>query len=355
MKKKLLIILLSLVCVFACALGLTACDFSNQSENKSDSEDTEPDLGENEPDEIRYTLNDNGESYSISATIDFNETTFTIPAEYNGKPVTRINEKAFYNCSSLTSVIIPDSIEIIGDFAFRDCFKLKNVTIGIGVISIGEYAFFNCSSLANVIIGNGVKSIEQYAFYYCPSLTRITIPDSVESIGMSAFLECTNLKNVTIGNGIKSIGKAVFEGCVDLTFNEFDNAHYLGNSTNPHLALIKAKDANIDSCTIHEDTKVISDCAFYLRRKLTSITIPDSVTNIGISAFQNCSSLTSVTVGNGVKSIGDKAFSGCNSLTNVTFNGTISQWNQLEKGFNWNENTAEYTIHCTDGDIAKEN
>lgn len=85
--------------------------------------------------------------------------------------------------------------------------------------------------------------------------------------------------------------------------------------------------------------------------EMTSIVIPDGVTSIGDNAFYNCSSLTSVTIGDGVTSISNSAFSGCSSLTDITFAGTKAQWKAIEKGYSWNNNTGNYTIHCTDGDI----
>ena len=92
---------------------------------------------------------------------------------------------------------------------------------------------------------------------------------------------------------------------------------------------------------------------FYECSNLTNVTIPNSVTSIGLGAFLNCSSLTSVTIGNSVTSIGEQAFSGCGKLTSITFQGTKAEWNAISKGSGWNNNTGNYTIHCTDGDISK--
>ncbi len=106
---------------------------------------------------------------------------------------TSIGDYAFYECSSLTSVTIGNSVTSIGSSAFRDCSLLTSVTIGNSVTSIGSSAFLSCDSLEIVVIGNSVTSIGSYAFYGCSSLESITIPNSVTSIGFGAFYYSSRL------------------------------------------------------------------------------------------------------------------------------------------------------------------
>ena len=136
--------------------------------------------------------------------------------EFDGD-VTSIGDSAFYECSSLTSVTIPDSVTSIGDSAFYECSSLTSVTIPDSVTSIGNEAFNGCSLLTSVTIGSGVTTIGYMAFYDCHHLTSINIPDSVTSIGEQAFLGCTSLISVTIGSGVTSIGNSAFENCTGLT------------------------------------------------------------------------------------------------------------------------------------------
>ena len=98
----------------------------------------------------------------------------------------------------------------------------------------------------------------------------------------------------------------------------------------------------------------IGNSAFYQCTNLTSVTNGNSVTSIGGHAFSGCTSLTSVTIGNSVTSIGSYAFYECTRLKNITFQGTMAQWNQISKGYYWNYYTGNYTVHCTDGDVAKQ-
>ena len=203
-------------------------------------------------------------------------------------PITSIGGSAFYDCRSLTSVTIPDSVTSIGNDAFRSCSSLTSVTIPDSVTSIGYYAFYDCDSLTSVTIGDGVTSIGVRAFAACTSLTSVTIPDSVTSIGACAFEDCDSLRSVTIGNGVTSIGGGAFNYCDSLR-----------------------------SVTIPDSVTSIGDEAFCYCDSLRSVTIGNGVTSIGETAFYGCTSLTSVTIPDSVTSIGDYAFGGCTSLTSV--------------------------------------
>ena len=132
------------------------------------------------------------------------------------RKVTSIGNYAFYDCSGLTSVTIPNSVTSIGNSAFSDCSGLTSITIPNSVTSIGSNAFYYCTGLTSVIIPNSVTSIGDYAFY-CSGLTSITIPNSVTSIGSNAFYYCTGLTSVTIGNSVTSIGDRAFQYCFGLT------------------------------------------------------------------------------------------------------------------------------------------
>ena len=208
--------------------------------------------------------------------------------------VTAIGNHAFSWCRNLTSVTILEGVTAIGSYAFYHCDSLTSITIPESVTAIGDYAFYLCSGLTSITIPEGVTTIGYNAFSWCTSLASVTIPNSVTSIGGGAFSDCKNLVSVTIPNSVTSIGGDAFSGCTSLAYNEYDNAYYIGNESNPYLVLAKAKSSTIGSCRIHDDTKHIHSGAFHGCASLMSVTIGNSVTSIGSSAFYACHRLIEV-------------------------------------------------------------
>ena len=240
-------------------------------------------------------------------------TSITIP-----NSVTSIEWNAFTDCSSLTSISIGDGVTSIGEMAFSGFGSLTNVTIGNSVTSIGERAFRGCTNLTSISISNSVTSIEKGAFSSCSGLTSITIPNSVTSIGSDAFNGCINLTSISIPNSVTSIGEWAFANCSGLTSVTIPNSV----TSIGEYAFVFC--SGVTTCTIGNGVTSIGVGAFSGCSGLTSISIPNSVTSIGDDAFFRCSGLTSISIGDGVTSIGDGAFFGCSSLTSITIPNSVT-------------------------------
>ena len=144
------------------------------------------------------------------------DSSVTIPAQIDGKPVIAVGDNAFFCCYGVTAVTISDGVSSIGMNAFEACTDLTSINIPGSVTSIGYSAFYSCYSLESINIPYGVTSIDENAFEECINLKSVTIPRSVTSIEQMTFANCTGLTEITIPDSVTSIKWAAFWGCSKL-------------------------------------------------------------------------------------------------------------------------------------------
>ena len=260
-----------------------------------------------------------------------------IPDTIDGKSVTSIGEFAFFDCTSLTSITIPNGVTSIGDYAFRDCSSLTSITIPDSVTSIGESAFGWCTSLTSITIPNGVTSIGDYAFWNCTSLTSITIPNSVTWIGGSAFYGCSSLIAIDIAADNEyytSVNGVLFNkdktelicypaGKTDKSYNIPNSVTSIGGSAFHYCSILTAVDVATDNEYYTSVDGVLfnkgkTELICYPTGKTEKdYTIPDGVTYI-VNAFIGCTNLNSITIPKSVTSINGGAFWYCKNLYSIT-------------------------------------
>ena len=201
---------------------------------------------------------------------------------------------------SASSVIIPETIgdytvSVIGDYSFEGILSITDVTMPDTVVSIGKNAFNGCTGLKQVTFSNGLKEIGENAFYGCFRLEDPTLPQSLETIGRGAFYLNVSMEHLTIPASVTSIGDYAF-GTWPITNEEFVHI----TSANLKTVVFEA------GSTLTE----IPDQCFQHQKRLSSITIPESVTKIGVRAFEECRSLNGFAFPKGLQTIGDYAFRG---------------------------------------------
>ena len=313
-------------------------------------------------DTIYYNINSDGSSVSVTdkgtSYISYSneysgELVIPESVTYSGKTysVTSIGASAFYNCSGLTSVTIPNSVTSIGSYAFGNT-KIKSLTIGTGIQTISSNAFYGANPVKVIWLANtppsGYKNVGgtvnyvpnnsyswlsgQKIYSFLSSMFEV---DGIKYVPVSPSertcdaIDCVyneSTENIKIGNTVtyknitmtvKNVGDHICSGNKYIKTLEYTFDGYIGSSAFYVCS-------GLTSVTIGNGVTSIGEYAFYYCRSLTSVTIPNSVTSIGSSAFSGCRGLTSVTIPNSVTSIGRSAFSGCSGLTSVTIPNSVT-------------------------------
>ena len=229
---------------------------------------------------------------------------------YNGNayPVKYIYKYAFSGCDSLTSVVIPDRVELIEDSAFYGCSQLTTVHLPDSLMFLEEYVFENCSSLTSIVIPDRITVIHKKAFCRCTSLASITFNDSLKYIYDSAFAECLSLPSITIPEAVIHLGLRPFAMCTSLTTIVFnaENCLYSGGGNSDYAPFYNC--SSVTNFTAGNHVKRIPDYICHrISAHLSSVTLGDSVTYIGKRAFIG-DSLTTITIPASVTYIGEWAF-----------------------------------------------
>lgn len=344
---------------------------------------------ENDDDDVGVFLDfDSDREIGIVYSVEYDENIkkVVIPKViYRGKGylVKEIYKNSFKDATNVESLVIPDSIEFIGQDAFKGCsnlkavyykgtiknwcnikmeneysnpmyygadfymldskneyYKVTKINLPVTIDTIEKYQFIGCNSLVELNAPYNTKYIEVGAFKNCINLTSVELSNTVKFISDNAFENCTSLTNIQVSTGLTMIGSEAFLGCTNLETIElpesllnikeraFKNCKSL-KSINIPFKILDIKEETFMNCTsltnivLSDKVREIKERAFANNINLSSITIGNEVKVIGKEAFLNCQILVDVTLPKKLKSIGESAFNNCNSLSKICLPETL--------------------------------
>jgi uncharacterized repeat protein (TIGR02543 family) len=244
-----------------------------------------------------------------------------------------INSSAFFGCTALSGITLPNGLTSIGASAFGNCNKLGNINLPSTLSEISEYAFSGCAYLTSASIPDGITILKRDLFSGCSSLQSVTLPNSLISIMYNVFDGCSSLKNVVIPSQVVQIGQNAFRGCTSIenitipasvqSLGYYNNSPYGGGYDQWSASGPFQECSGLKTVTINAQITGIPKNAFLRCASLVSVNIPTSVQVIDENAFYGCSSLASISIPSSVTDIKKAAFSG-SGLTSFSLPLSVS-------------------------------
>ncbi|MGM9632391.1 MAG: leucine-rich repeat domain-containing protein [Eubacteriales bacterium] len=354
-------VIVSIVCI---AFLLAACVNSN-------------------PTKLEFEINSDKKTCTITGMGEYDSADVVIPEKIGRYTVTAIGDDAFSG-TDIERIDLPKTITKIGDRAFAQCYSLAEINLPAGLKQIGNSAFYCCSNIERIEIPNTVKELPEKLFFGCTSLRAITLNNGLITIGKDAFYLCQSLEQIVFPSTLQNIGDGAFTGCHSLTeiilpygFLEIDyNAFSLCSNLSkihfpasfrlvsvpfamecPKLTAIVVDEANLGYISVDGVlyTKMMNILLSYPSGKDNVVfTVQNTVVEIFNAAFVSNRYLETVNISKNTNKIGPAIFALCHNLKSVNYEGTIAEWNSISKHADWDVDSPDFTIYCTDGTIAKD-
>ncbi|MEA4822040.1 MAG: leucine-rich repeat protein [Erysipelotrichales bacterium] len=286
------------------------------------------------------------------------ETDLVVPTQFTRGgtvyPVEKLGDGLFLNNKIITSVVLPDGLIEIPKSAFEGCIKLTNVTIPNTVEKISSGAFSKCTALKSISLPDSITVMDYSAFNSCTSLTEVTLPSGLKRLEPYTFAACYKLEKITLNEGLEVIANNVFgeTALAEITIpNSVIRIHAVGLAGMKNLTAIKIPTKNSgeisdapwgSNATVYwKDSNIGSDWVFDVKSGIiqkyvgtdTDVTIPEKITvdgveydvkGLGIYAFRRNTTITSVTIPDIITEIPKQTFEGCTNLTTVNFPSTLT-------------------------------
>ena len=235
--------------------------------------------------------------------------------------ITSIGDYAFYNCSAVEQVTIPNTVVRIGAYAFALCDSLTYIELPNSVQTVGEYTFFSCPKLEMAVLSNNLSVLERYMFHLCRGLKSVEIPSGVKSIGDYVFYYCDALNTIEIPETVTTIGHMAFYFAFPL---EGEQSLKLPDSVTA-VGSYCFGFSGIEEVIWSEKAERLEEYTFYHAYHLKNIKLPDTLEYIGAEAFSHCVNMESISIPSNVTEIKNGAFYACTGLTEISLPDGISE------------------------------
>ena len=331
-----------------------------------------------------YELSDDGYSYYLANIGTCTDAEVVVPKVYDNKIVTAIGDTAFVsrdaqstsnpNNTTITTIVLPDTIKTIGKAAFAYCTSLSTIVLPENLEAIDMYAFMGCSSLETIIVPDSVTNLAEYAFANS-GLVSITFGNGVTTLPKNLCASCPNLNYITLGEDVVRMYVETFAGCanirtVKMTEEQWNNADlvyvvnkissirtyceggiYMGPETNTEHVMVGVSDLTQTEYWIHPNTNVLMG-TFKNCSNMTNIVVTEGVEVIAGSTFTNCANLKTIYLPHSLEKICFGAFIGCDNVTDVYYAGTYEEWLAVERENSWSD-FHNVTWHFTDREFTE--
>ena len=349
MKKYGKLVLICLAVCLSCLL-LVSCQGGEATTTEQPKETLKPSEG------LEFIYYKDEDFYQVTDIGSCQDSEVVVPLTYQGKPVTGVTREAFYQCETITSIVLQDGVTEIGDEAFQKCPNLSSVTFpsslvhiegGLfwesayyndpnnwenGVLYVGQHLINADEAIESCAVKEGTLTIADNAFSHCQNLASITLPESVRNIGCDAFSDCGALESIALPSAVTKIRRGTFQNCeklaiitipdsvTDIGSEAFENTAYYNQKSNWKngvlyigKCLLTAEDT-VTFCVVENGTKGIAKGAFKNCKELKSVILPDGLVHIGEGAFSRCDKLAGVFIPKSVTTIDWAAFFSCDNL-----------------------------------------
>lgn len=227
---------------------------------------------------------------------------------------------AFYKCTNLSTITIPNTVTSISTNCFINCYNLEMIVIPNSVIGINSSVFQNCSNLKNISLPNSVTNIDGSCFSGCTSLKGVTLPNSLTQVGTNLFYNCYNLIYAKISNSLIKMNNNMFNGCSLLKEIK------IPNSVTEFGYNVFFNCLSLESISMSNNVTIFGYGCFSQCKGLKEVTLSNNLTSLSTEMFNQCASLENITLPSGITSFGNSVFSGCFNLKSINLPSSLTSF-----------------------------